>query len=181
VNAVELRRIPHVRELAVIGDYAVIGGHSAEFLGHLLAGYPGGIERLLARSRVPPKRREDILRAVGALVLVGANWRIEHEGGSASGTAPGAGPNSHAPSKRDGFSSPEQNGGASTASEAPPFLGTSEVAGVLGVSTRMVRRLANTRALLGHRDAGGRWQFAAADVAAERTRRMNATGDRDVA
>ncbi len=180
MSAVELRRIPHVRELAVIGDYAVIGGHSAEFLGHLLAGYPGGIERLLARS---PKRREDILRAVGALVLVGANWRIEHEGGgSASGTAPGAGPNSHAPSKRDGFSSPEQNGGASTASEAPPFLGTSEVAGVLGVSTRMVRRLANTGALLGHRDAGGRWQFAAVDVAAERDRRMTERQERsDVA
>jgi excisionase family DNA binding protein len=177
----EQRRIPHVRELAVIGDYAVIGGHSAEFLGRLLAGYPGGIERLLARSRVPPKRREDILRAVGALVLVGANWRLEHEGGSASGTAPGAGPNSHAPSKRDGFSSPEQNGKAFTASEASPFLGTSEVASVLGVSTRMVRRLTSTGALRGQRDAGGRWQFAPADVAAERTRRMNATGDRDVA
>jgi hypothetical protein len=43
-------RIPHVRELAVMGDFAVIGGYSAWFVGRLLTGYPGGLERLLARS-----------------------------------------------------------------------------------------------------------------------------------
>jgi hypothetical protein len=42
-----------VRELAVDGDFALIGGFSAHFLGRLLMGYPGGVERLLARSGNP--------------------------------------------------------------------------------------------------------------------------------
>lgn len=177
----EHRRIPHVRELAVIGDFAVIGGYSAEFLGRLLSGYPGGLERLLARSGVPPERRDDILRAAGALVHVGAQWRIEQEAGSASGTAPSASANPSAPSQR-GLSSRDRNGEAPfPSSGASPFLGATEVANVLGVSPRMVRRLGSTGALPGQRDAGGRWLFAAVDVAGERDRRMNQAGGRDVA
>ena len=41
-------RVPHVRELAVIGDFALISGHAAWILGRLLTGYPGGLGLLLA-------------------------------------------------------------------------------------------------------------------------------------
>jgi len=44
------RRIPRVRELAVVGDFAVIGGFTALFLGRLLSGYPGGLEQLAVVS-----------------------------------------------------------------------------------------------------------------------------------
>jgi excisionase family DNA binding protein len=174
----EPRRVPVVREVAIADSFALIGGFSAHFLGRLMSGYPGGLERLLVRSGIPPDRRDDVLRAVGALVHVGANWRLEHEVGSGSGTSPSAVTDLRAPSKRDGFSSSiHENGEASTAArEASPILGTSEVASVLGVSPRLVRRLAATGDLPGHRDAGGRWQFTVADVAAERERRMSGRG-----
>ncbi len=182
----EQRRIPHVRELAVVGDYAVIGGHSAFFLGRLLGGYPGGLERLLARSGIPAERCEDVLKAVAALVYVGTAWQLEQGSGSASGSASGTRLGSEAgshvrSSSHDGFSKSKNGALSMSAREASPFLGTSEAAAALGVSTRLARRLASTGALRGQRDAGGRWQFAAADVAAERDRRMNATGDRDAA
>jgi hypothetical protein len=174
VSGEEQRRIPHVRELAVMGDFAVIGGFSAFFLGRLLTGYPGGLERLLARSGIPPERRDDVLRAVGALIHVGANWRLEHESGSGSGTNVAQEADPHASSKRGPLPSTHENGVASaTPSEASPILSTKEVAGCLGVSTRLVRRLASTGALPGQRDAGGRCQFAILDVAAERERRVS--------
>jgi hypothetical protein len=94
----EQRRIPHVRELAVVGDFAVIGGYSAEFLGRLLTGYPGGIERLLARSGIPIERGDDVLRAVAALVRVGTTWRLEQEACSGSGTSVDERADRHLPS-----------------------------------------------------------------------------------
>jgi excisionase family DNA binding protein len=172
------RRVPHVRELAVLGDFAVIGGYSAWFLARLLTGYPGGLEPLLARSAVPPDRRDDILRAVTALGHVGVSWRLEHASGSGSGTAFGKKADPPAGSKRGPLLSPHENGETSTAArEASPILGTTEVASALGVSTRLVRRLAGSGALPGQRDAGGRWQFSAADVATERERRVNQQRD----
>jgi hypothetical protein len=75
-------RVPQIREVAIADSFALISGYSAEYLGRLLTGYPGGLERLLARSGVPPDRRDDVLRAVGALLHVGASWRLEHEAGS---------------------------------------------------------------------------------------------------
>jgi hypothetical protein len=184
VSSQEQRRIPHVRELAVVGDFALIGGYPAWFLGRLLTGYPGGLERLLARAGIPSERRDDVLRASGALIHVGTAWRLDQEGhaGSGSGTAFDEEADPHARSKCGLLPSTHQNGDAFTAArEASPFLGTSEAAVALGVSARLVRRLASTGALRGQRDAGGRWQFAPADVAAERARRMNGAGDRDVA
>ena len=77
----EQLRVPHVREVAVIGSFAVIGGHAAWLLGRLLSGYPGGLELLLARSGISADRGGDVLRAVGALVHVGTSWRLEHEAG----------------------------------------------------------------------------------------------------
>ena len=55
------------------------------------------------RQRVPgapPDRRDDVLRAVGARVHVGTNWRLRHELDSGSGTAPSALQNPCAPSQR---------------------------------------------------------------------------------
>jgi hypothetical protein len=75
----ERRRVPVIREVAVADNFALIGGGSAEFLGRLLAGYPGGLERLLVRSEVARDRRDEVLRAVGALLHVGANWRLEQK------------------------------------------------------------------------------------------------------
>jgi hypothetical protein len=182
----EQRRIPHVRELAVAGDFALIGGFSAFFVGKILSGYPGGLERLLARSGLPAERRNDVLRAVGALVHAGAKWRVEGEAGSGSasgsGTVPSAFAAPCAPSRRAVPFEAHRIGEASPAArEASPFLGSAEVASVLGISPRMVRRLASSGALPGQRDAGGRWLFAAVDVAAERARRMSQAGARDVA
>jgi excisionase family DNA binding protein len=176
------RRVPHVREVAVLGDFAAIGGYSAWLLARLLTGYPGGLEQLLARSAVPPNRRDDVLRAVAALTHVGVNWRLElHDSSSGSGTVVGRQGDPPAGSKRGSLLASDETPSAATRS-APPPLGTPEVAKVLGISTRMVRRLASSGALPGQRDAGGRWQFAAVDVAAERSRRVNRErGQRDVA
>jgi hypothetical protein len=128
------RRVPVIREVAVLEDFAVIAGYSTEFLGRLLTGYPGGLERLLARSGVAAERRDDVLRAVGALVHVGTSWRLKHEGGSGSGTSPGGLVDPGAPSQR-GLSSRDRNGETSPAARgASPFLGTAEVASALGVS-----------------------------------------------
>jgi hypothetical protein len=81
----EPRRVPVVREVAIVADsFALVGGFPAWFLGRVLAGYPGGLERLLARSGIPSERREYVLRAVGALIHVGTAWRLEQESGSAS-------------------------------------------------------------------------------------------------
>jgi hypothetical protein len=81
-------RVAQIREVAIADSFALISGYSAEYLGRLLTGYPGGLERLLAQSGVPPDRRDDVLRAVGALLHVGANWRLEHEAGSGSVPVP---------------------------------------------------------------------------------------------
>jgi hypothetical protein len=70
--------VPQIREVAIADSFALIGGYPAWFLGRVLGDYPGGLERLLARSGIPSKRREDVLRAVGALI---------HGGGRANGDA----------------------------------------------------------------------------------------------
>jgi hypothetical protein len=148
-----------------------------------LAGYPGGLDRLLARSGIPAERCEDVLKAVAALVYVGTAWQLEQGSGSASGSASGTRLGSEAgshvwSSRHDGFSKSTNGAPSMSARETSPFLGTSEAAVALGVSTRLVRRLASTGALRGQRDAGGRWQFAAVDVAAERDRRMTERRER---
>jgi helix-turn-helix protein len=177
------RRIPLIREVAIADSFALIGGYPAELLGRLLTGYPGGLERLLARSGIPSERREDVLRAVGALVHVGTAWRFEQERGSGSGTSVDGEAGPHAPSSRGLLPLTHQNrdGSPTAAREASPILGTSEVASALGVSPRFVRRLASMGAFPGRRDAGGRWQFDVADVAAEHERRMTAQGRADAA
>jgi hypothetical protein len=113
----EQRRIPHVRELAIVGDYAVIGGHSAFFLSRLLGGYPGGLERLLARSGIPAERADDVMKAVSALVYVGTIWQLEQESASASGTGLDSDAGSHVRSSRhDGFTKSENGEPSSRAS-----------------------------------------------------------------
>jgi excisionase family DNA binding protein len=172
-------RVPQIREVAIADSFAMIGGFPAWFLGRVLLGYPGGIERLLARSGIPPDRRDDVLRAVGALAHVGIAWRLAQERGSAgSGTniAEAAEPHarSHHEQRAPGNASP-------VAGEPLPLLNTGEAAAALHVSTRFVRRLAATGALPARRDGGGRWLFTAAAVEAERERRMSGRGRADAA
>src|SRR3954452_18101803 len=83
-------RVPHVREAAVAGEFALIGGYAAWFLHKIVEAPPGGLEATLARSGVPLDRRADVLRAWRALGEVGGQWRLEHglrAAGSGSGTA----------------------------------------------------------------------------------------------
>jgi hypothetical protein len=67
----EEQRRPHVRELAVAGDFALVGGFSAFLVGRILSGYPGGLERLLCavgnparalRRRAESRRRARLRR-----------------------------------------------------------------------------------------------------------------------
>src|SRR5688572_5483687 len=96
------RRVPHVREVAVAGEFALIGGYAAWFLARLLEGYPAGLERLVARSGLSPDRRADIFQAARALADAGARWRLEHDGrGSSSGTLSGGEQLSNVRSSRD--------------------------------------------------------------------------------
>jgi excisionase family DNA binding protein len=177
----EPRRVSVIREVAIADSFVLVGGYPAWYLGRVLRGFPGGLEALLVRSGIPPERRDDVLRAVGALVHVGTAWRLDQERGSGSGTNVDEGADPHAPSRRGLLLSTRGSIEASTSRAASPVLGTSEVASALGVSPRMVRRLAATGDLPGHRDAGGRWQFTVADVAAERERRMTGTRRADAA
>jgi hypothetical protein len=166
----EQHRIPHIRELAVAGDFALIGGFSAHFLGRLFTGYPGGVERLLARSGIPTERCDDVLRAVAALVHVGTTWRLQQEACSGSGTSMDERADRHLPSNGHDVVLPEpENHPASTAAgRASPFLGTSEAAAALGVSTRLVRRLASTGALREQREPRHRHTRDAAGIGAAR-------------
>jgi len=140
----ELPRVPHVRESAVAGDFALIGGYPAWFLHRLIEATPGGLEATLARSGVPLDRREGVLRAWRALGEVGGRWRMAT---STSGSAEGQ------------------------AEERPVgSLSASDVGVVLGITARAVRLLATAGILAGRREHG-RWIFTTADVAAEQTRR----------
>ena len=152
------RRVPHVREVAVAGDFALIGGYSAWFLARVLAGYPGGLERLVARSGLPPERRADVMRALAALQEAGARWQLGRI--STSGSPEVDGTDADVRSKR-----------ASSRSELS-LLSAGDVAGVLGVSDRRVRQLVSEGRLTAERDAGGRLRFERADVAAFVERRL---------
>jgi hypothetical protein len=81
-------RVPQVREAAVAGQYAIVGGCSAWLISRLLSGYPGGLEQMLVRNGIPEDRRDDVLRAVGALAHVGAEWRVAQGSGSGTELAP---------------------------------------------------------------------------------------------
>jgi hypothetical protein len=174
VSEVE-RRVPHVREVAIVGEFAVIGGASAWLLHCLLIRYPGGgLERLLLRSALPPERRRDVLRASRALAEVGAAWRLEHAlAGSSSGTPSATDRAGDLPSKREQDRRVELEREDEAAFAFPArALSASDTARVLGLSSRRVRVLAETRSLRGYRDSGGRWWFAADVVEVERKRRM---------
>jgi hypothetical protein len=138
-------RVPHVVEAAVAADVALIGGYAAWFLHELIEATPGGLGATLARSGVPLDRRAEVLRAWAALGEVGGRWRM---GASTSGRPEGQ--------------PDEQRIGSMSASD---------VGVVLGITARAVRwgpRAARPRA---GGPPHGRWVFAAADVAAEQTRR----------
>ena len=141
----DLPRVPHVREAAVAGDVALVGGYGAWFLHRLIEATPGGLEATLARSGVPLDRREGVLAAWHALGEVGGRWRMA---ASASGRPEGQ---------------PEERPVGS--------MSASDVGVVLGITARAVRLLATAGILAGRREHGGRWIFAAADVAAEQARR----------
>jgi hypothetical protein len=154
----EPRRVPCVEGVAVAGNYALVSGFAAWFLARLLQSYPGGgIESLLARARVAPDRHDDVLRACAALARVGSAWQLEHEAMSASGRELDEPAGPAVRSARHGGTSP---------------LSAQDAGRILGLSDRQVRRLADKGLLRGRRLPGGRWEFAAADVAAERDRRM---------
>ena len=89
-------RVPAVREVAVVGDTAIVRGYSAWFLHRVLRGYPGGLEALLSRSGVPEEKRRDILLAQAALGQAGAMWRLA--AASTSGSAEGDGGSTALPS-----------------------------------------------------------------------------------
>jgi hypothetical protein len=74
--------VPHVREAAVAGDSALIGGCAAWFLHGIVEATPGGLEATLARSGVPLDRRADVLRAWRVLARSAAS------GGSNTASAP---------------------------------------------------------------------------------------------
>jgi hypothetical protein len=122
----------------------LIGGYAAWFLHELIEATPGGLGATLARSGVPLDRRAEVLRAWAALGEVGGRWRM---GASTSGRPEGQ--------------PDEQRIGSMSASD---------VGVVLGITARAVRLLATAGILAGRREHG-RWVFAAADVAAEQTRR----------
>jgi len=149
-------RVPHVTEAAVAGDVALIGGYPAWFLHQVVEATKGGLEATLARSGVPLRRREGVLRAWQALGEVGGRWRLEQAlraANSGSGTA-------------------EPRAGESPlGSTHVQSLSTAEAAVVLGVTPRWVVKLATAGVLARRREHGGRWLFAAADVAAEQARR----------
>jgi hypothetical protein len=155
------RRVPHVREAAVAGDVALVGGYSAWFLGRVLQTFPGGgIESLVARAGVPPGRQNDVLRAVAALVHVGAEWWLATGRGSVSASGSEVDDRGEAPVR--------------STLHGSSFLSAQDAARVLGLTDRRVRMLADKGLLRGRRDPGGRWQFDPAAVMAERDRRMGA-------
>jgi len=139
---------PRVTGAAVAGDIALIGGYPAWFLHKLIEATPGGLEATLARSGVPLDRRAEVLQAWSALGEVGGRWRMAT---SASGSA-------------------ERQPAGEAQGSSDGHLSASDVGVVLGMTSRGVRMLATAGILAGRREHG-RWIFAAADVAAEQTRR----------
>ena len=146
-------RVPSVREVAIVGDSAIVRGYAAWFLHRVLRDYPGGLEALLGRSGVPQEKRRDVLIAQLALGQAGALWRRDLA--STSGSPEG-----------DEGAAALPSGGA-----IDSLLSARDAASLLGITDRQIRALAGSAHLRGQRDPGGRWLFAAADVEAERKRR----------
>jgi hypothetical protein len=153
------RRVVHVQEVALVGDFAVLGGYPAWFLAGVLTRHvPGGIDALIAKSGVRAELRADILRAVDALEEAGAAWRLAQAvagSASTSGSADGELVVGDVPSERGDRQ----------------ILSARDAASCIGVTDRQIRALATAGALPGSRDSGGRWWFRAEDVNAERARR----------
>lgn len=118
---------------------AVVGGYTALVIGSALR----GLARQGAFDRLAPHQRAEVLRVVGSIEHAGGMWRSSR--GAANGPV--------APVLPPG---------------AAPFLTCEEVADVLGLQPRQVRKLAASG--LGQR-LGGRWVFDRAAVLAEAQRR----------
>jgi hypothetical protein len=159
------RRVPHVREVAVMPgrDAVVLGGFTCWLLVGLIEKIPGGVETIVARAALTEQEREDVLTAVKALRIVGGLWRLEQRGAaSVSGNAEEVVRELDVPSNR------------ATPTGDPRTLSSREAASVLGLTDRQIRGLAMAGRLPGRRGSDGRWAFLAADVAAERDRRVKA-------
>ena len=143
-------RVPHVREVAVAGDVALIGGGAAWFLAYVLSErLPGGIESALEAMCVGPRGRDTIRRAYLALEEVGARWQAER---SASARGNGEGPAAAA-----GLASDE-------------WITSKQAALLLDRSPRRVRQLAIAGDLPGRLRAG-RWELVRREVLGFRERR----------
>jgi excisionase family DNA binding protein len=148
------RRVPHVDDVAVTGDVALIRGSSALRLARLLAEeLTGGLEATLVRRGVGPEARARVLRAYHALEQAGGAWLEERNAAAAGGNAATGGNELDLPSEE--------------------WMGTNKTALRLGVSPRRVRQLAATGELPGLNDRG-RLRFRRADVDAIRDRRRAA-------
>jgi excisionase family DNA binding protein len=160
----ERRRVPHVQAVAVVGSHTLIGGFPAYFLSRLLVNLPGGLTAQLGRYGLSAEHHADVLRAVDGLRHAGAAWQLERarEAGSGSGSDPA---NEIGPRLLlKGHEGASFHGSSL-------LLSADDAASVLGISGRRVRMLAGKGLLPGHRDSGGRWRFAAADVEAVREQR----------
>jgi hypothetical protein len=134
----EERRVPHVRVVAVAGDFALVAGFPAYFLARLLLALPGGLAAQLGRYGLPPEQHADVLRAIDALRHAGAAWQLEQarQAASASGSDRTGGTDSRIRSGR-----------------GDALLTSKDVAVILGVTPRRVRMLAEHGGCLrGHRD-----------------------------
>ncbi len=138
--------VVRVRESAVVGGFALIGGLPAWAVSSLLRNFPGGVEKALARNGVPPARVRDVLRAVEALELVAADWRT------------GAG----APSAPLLPSGNEERQFADSPARSDD-MSADDAAVILQRTSRRVRQAAAMGELPGHRERGC-WRFRREDV-----------------
>jgi excisionase family DNA binding protein len=154
-------RVPVVDEVVVVGDCAIVRGYPAYFIG--LAFSDGRMRRdfeaLMARSCVPLKEREQIMRVFTALAAAGSLW-CSSDSGTETGDA-------------------DCDARTSEQRESPSLvfgsvLSASEAALLLGLTDRQVRKLAAAGRLRGERDRAGRWRFRLSAIEAEAERRMNA-------
>jgi Helix-turn-helix domain len=146
---VATRRVPHVQDVAVVADAAIVRGRAAWLLARVLAhNIPGGIGSLLLRVGASPADRDAALRAYAALEHAGELWHAQ-VGASASGTA--------------------ATGTTPADLRSERWLTTTEVALLLERSPRRVRQLARAGTLPALLDAGV-WWFERANVLAYRER-----------
>jgi hypothetical protein len=73
LSSAPITRVRHVREVGAAGSFVLIGGWPAWYLHRVLRDYPGGLERLLARSGVGPEKRIAVEGCRG-FRPVGARW-----------------------------------------------------------------------------------------------------------